>query len=149
MANNVILGSDLMLFKYDATTSKYKPLACATSCKLSISTGTLETSSKDSGSWVNKQASKLSWTASSDNLFTIDDFDALADLQMSRSTVRLGFSIASGTSPNWEMTTSDGKQWFGDAIITSLEMNASDGDNATYSVQFEGIGALTQTSTTA
>ena len=66
--SNVILGTDLMLFKGNKT------LAFATSCKLTINANVLETSSKDSGKWVSKQAAKLSWTASSDNLFTVADY---------------------------------------------------------------------------
>ena len=50
---NVILGTDLMLFKGG------KALAVATSCKLTINANVLETSSKDSGCWASKQAAKL------------------------------------------------------------------------------------------
>ena len=44
---NVINGSDLMLFMKVGET--YKSIAFATSTKLSMSTETVETSSKDSG----------------------------------------------------------------------------------------------------
>ena len=67
MANTIVLGTDLMLFKAE------KALAAATSCKLSVTAGELETSSKDSGKWTSKQAGKLSWTCSSENLFVMTD----------------------------------------------------------------------------
>lgn len=35
-------------------------------------------------------------------------------------------------------------QYKGKVIITSLEVNAPDGDNATYTATFEGVGALTK-----
>jgi len=64
---NVINGSDLMLF------INGKSLAFATSHKLSISADTTETSSKDSsGSWTTKKVKKLSWTASTENLYSED-----------------------------------------------------------------------------
>ena len=35
-------------------------------------------------------------------------------------------------------------QYKGKAIITSLEVNAPNGDNATYTATFTGVGALTK-----
>lgn len=139
---NIILGTDLMLFKGG------KALAAATSCKLTISANVLETSSKDSGCWVSKQAAKLSWNASSDNLFTLDDYSALVDAMISRETVSLQFSTVanandcSGVPSTGWTANSDGYK--GDAIITSIDMNAADNENATYTVSFEGVGALTE-----
>lgn len=138
---NVILGTDLMLFK------EGKALAVATACKLTINANVLETSSKDSGCWVSKQAAKLSWTASSDNLFTVADYESLVDAMISRETVILQFSTVANANdcngvPSGGWTpNSDG--YTGEAIITSIDMNAADNENATYSVSFEGVGALT------
>lgn len=138
---NVILGTDLMLFKDN------KALAVATSCKLTISANVLETSSKDSGKWVSKQAAKLSWNASSDNLYTVADYKELVDAMIKREEVELQFStVANADSDTGVPSTgwtpnSDGYK--GSAIITSIDMNASDGENATYTVNFEGTGALT------
>lgn len=138
---NIILGTDLMLFKGG------KALAAATSCKFDINANVLETSSKDSGCWTSKQAAKLSWTASSDNLFTIDDYTSLVDTMILRETVELQFSTVSNAndctgvpSTGWTAST-DGYK--GTAIITSVSANASDNENATYTVNFEGVGALT------
>lgn len=138
---NVILGTDLMLFKGG------KALAVATACKLTISANVLETSSKDSGKWVSKQAAKLSWTASSDNLYTVDDYKSLVDAMIARTPVELQFSTVSNSdsdsgvpSGGWS-PASDGYK--GSAIITSIDMNAADNENATYTVSFEGVGALT------
>ena len=33
----------------------------------------------------------------------------------------------------------------GKVVITSLELNAPNGDNATFTASFEGVGALTKT----
>ena len=126
---DIILGSDLMLFKGNNV------IACATSCKLTLNANVLETSSKDSGKWATKQASKLSWTCSSDNLFTIEDYTALMDACIAREEVEIQFSTATNAKAN-----SNGYK--GSVIITSVDANASDGDNATYTVSMEGTGEL-------
>lgn len=140
MATDVILGTDLMLF------NDGKALAAATSCKLSLSANVLETSSKDSGKWVSKKAGKLSWTASSDNLFTMTDYKDLVTAMITRTPIQIQFSTVqnadsdNGVPADGWVANTDG--FMGNAIITSIEANASDGDNATYSVSLEGSGAL-------
>lgn len=141
MASNILLGTDLMLFKDN------KALAVATSCKFTISANALETSSKDSGKWTEKQAGKLSWNATSDNLFVLADYTTLVNAMIARTVVDLQFSSVSNAdadngvpSTGWTANT-DG--YTGKAIITSIDANASDGENATYTVSFEGTGALT------
>ena len=144
MANNVILGSDLMLFA--DTNGKLQSIACAKSCKLTISGGTLETSSKDSGKWTEKQVGKLSWNASSENLLIMTEYTALVNAMISRQKVMLEFGVVAETDDNgvptdgWSFDNNDGYKGY--AVITSIDMSASDGDNATYSVSFEGCGAL-------
>ena len=140
MSTSIILGTDLMLFKGG------KALAFATSCKFTINANVLETSSKDSGKWVDKKAGKLSWTASSDNLYTVADYKSLVDAMIAREPLEIQFSTVSnpnaetgGLASTWTPAT-DGYK--GKAIITSVDANASDGENATYSVSFEGTGAL-------
>lgn len=138
---NIILGTDLMLFKGG------KALAAATSCKLTIQANTLETSSKDSGKWTTKQAAKLSWNCSSDNLFTVADYKELADALIARKEVEIRFSTvknpdsANGVPEGGWQPSEDG--YSGKAIITQLDLTASDNENATYSVSLEGSGALT------
>ncbi len=63
--SNIIDGGDLMLFINNTS------IAFATSHKLSINVETVETSSKDgSGKWVEKEARKISWNASTENLYS-------------------------------------------------------------------------------
>lgn len=140
---DIILGTDLMLFKSGAA------LACATSCKLTLNANTLETSSKDSGKWASNQAAKLSWSCSSDNLFTIEDYTALMDACIAREEIEVQFStVANADSDNgvpegggW---TANKNGYKGMAIITSVDMNAPDGDNATYTISMTGTGALSK-----
>ena len=69
MTGTPINGSDLMVFlKGDST--DYISIAFATSHSLSLSTGTVETSSKDTGGKRVAQAPrKFSWTTTTEKLF--------------------------------------------------------------------------------
>lgn len=140
---NVIFGTDLMLFRHNS--EKATALGAATSCKLDVSVATLETSSKDSGKWAEKKAGKLSWTASSENLCIFGEYRQLYEIMITREPIEIEFSTVANASVDgvpvggWT-TKADGLK--GKAIITSLSLNAPDGENATYSVTFEGAGAL-------
>ena len=122
-----VLGKDLMLF-IDG-----KAIALATSCKLGLSAETIDTQSKDSGIWTEKDIKKLSWNASSENVFS------------AHKPVVLKFGVVGNPDVN-EMpaagwTLAEGA-YTGSAVITSLEANAPDGDKATLSISFEGTGPL-------
>ena len=130
-----VLGKDLMLF-IDG-----KAIALATSCKLGLSAETIDTQSKDSGIWTEKDIKKLSWNASSENVFSADA-DALF---LAHKPVVLKFGVVGNPDVN-EMpaagwTLAEGA-YTGSAVITSLEANAPDGDKATLSISFEGTGPL-------
>lgn len=137
-------GGDIMLFIEDA------PLAFSTSAKLDISLKTRDIGSKDSGNWDEKAAAKMSWTASTDALMTdsglvgtTNTIDELYTAMIARTAVDVVFATATGTSPSWTPSAVAGKKKFtGTGFITSLSLNAADGDNATYSVSIEGTGAL-------
>ena len=138
-----VLGKDFMLFVGG------KALALATSCKLSISAETIDTQSKDSGIWTEKDIKKLSWNASSENVFSADadtnSYDKLFALFIAHKPVTLKFGIVGNPDVN-EMpeagwTLAEGA-YTGKAVITSLEANAPDGDKATFSISFEGTGPL-------
>lgn len=139
-----VLGKDLMLF-VDS-----KAIALATSCKLSISSETIDTQSKDSGIWTEKDIKKLSWNCSSENLFSADadanSYDKLFALMIARKPITIKFGIPangdSGELPEGGWTIPTTGAYSGTVLITSLELNAPDGDKATFSAQFEGTGAL-------
>lgn len=138
-----VLGKDLMLFLED------KAIALASSCKLGLSAETIDTQSKDSGIWTEKDIKKLSWNASSENLFSADadtnSYDKLFALFVEHKPVTLRFGITSNPNANempsegWTLASG---AYAGKAVITSLEANAPDGDKATLSVSFEGTGPI-------
>lgn len=141
---NAVLGKDVMLF------INGKAIALSTSCKLSLSTETIDTQSKDSGIWTEKDIKKLSWSMSSENLFSADEnvngYDVLFDLMLKRKPVEVKFGIAGNADADevpangWTLPAAP---YSGKVLITSLELNAPDGDKATFSANFEGTGPLT------
>lgn len=144
-----IKGGDLMLFL------KGSSIALATSHTLSISGDTQDTSNKDEGGgdWASSEVSKLSWTASSENMYTLDgegtNFDTLFDLMVAKTPIDATFSIKSETSatdvPDGGWTASK-PDYEGKVVINSLELNAPNGEYATYTAQFTGVGALKKVS---
>ena len=141
-----ISGGDLMLFL------DTKSIAYATNHTLEISGETQDTSNKDEGSgdWASNEVSILSWTASSDNLYSLDgegdNFEDLFDIMVAKTPIDAVFAKKSQASSvvdvptgGWTAATSGYK---GKVVITSLTLNAPNGEYATYTAQFQGVGAL-------
>ena len=145
----VINGGDLMLFLGGTS------IAFSTSHKLSISAETVETSSKDNGGkWVAKAVRKLSWNMSTENLYSLDGagktYDDLFTMMTSRTEIDAIFTVEKDYATKADEVPSGGwlpmttGQYKGKVVITSLELNAPNGDNATFTASFEGVGALTK-----
>ena len=145
MAANVVKGSKLMLFLGGTA------IACATSHTLSISIDTTESSTKSkdnhAGAWKTYEASDMSWTVSSENLYSTGgvgkSFEDLYTLK--GQAVDIIFTTATETDldvPEGGWTPKANTGYKGKAIITSLELSAPDGENATFSVNLQGTGAL-------
>jgi predicted secreted protein len=153
----IIKGSDLMLFI--KVGSSMKSIAFATSHKLSLSGDTVETSTKDSsGKWTSKQVNKLSWNVSTDNLYSLAgagvNYSDLFDLMTKMEEIDIVFSLESGYQnkadavPSGGWTPISGPQYRGKVIMTSLELNAPDKENVTFTASFEGVEALTAVAAT-
>jgi len=142
--SKITYGGDMMLFV--AT----KPVAFSSAAKLDISLKTRDIGSKDSGHWDEKAAGKMSWTASSDALMCDDltgtgnsTYSDLFTAMETRTPLAIVFATAAGTAPDFTISAVAGKSKFtGSGFITSLSMNAPDNESATYSISFEGTGAL-------
>lgn len=150
---NVINGGDLMLFIGG------KSIAFATSHKLGINVETVETTSKDSGGkWVSKAARKISWNMSTENLYSNDGegltFSDLFDKLTAREPIQAVFCLEKDYATKADEVPADGwlpsttGTYSGNVIITALEANAPNGDNATFTASFEGVGALTKVAET-
>lgn len=155
--SNVIKGGDIMLF------ANGKSIGYSTSHTLSISLETKETTSKDSGGkWQNSEGSILSWNCSSENL--VGDkvegigYDELFSMMISRKPITGVFALE-GSSPDlaegkldavktggWTPKSGDG--FTGQMLITNLEKTAQNGENATFKVDFQGVGELKKVGST-
>lgn len=147
--NKVINGGDLMLFIGGTS------IAFATSHKLAINAETVETSSKDNGGkWVAKAVRKLSWNMSTENLYSIagagKTYDDLFTMMTGRQEIDAVFALEKDYETKADEVPAEGwtpittGQYKGKVVITSLELNAPNGDNATFTASFEGVGALSK-----
>ena len=152
----VIKGSDMMLFVGG------KSIAYATNHTLNISADTKETSSKDSGGkWQTSEVGVLSWTCSTENLCSDDgaglDLDELIGMMIARKPITGVFALEGNSTDYYDgkldaaptdgWTAKAGKGYTGQMIITNVDLNAPNGDNATFKVDFTGVGALTKVAT--
>lgn len=155
----VIKGGDLMLFIESGNGSSLvkKSIAFATNHTLNISADTKETSSKDSGGvWQTSEIGILSWTVSSENLYADAGagygYDELFSMMVARKPIKVVFGIEGdstdlnegklGQAPTGGWKPKAGSGYEGSVIITGLSQNAPNGDNATFTVDFTGVGEL-------
>lgn len=156
---NIIQGSDLMLFVKNSN-GEVKSLAFATSHSLSITGETTDISTKDHGIYGATELTRVNWSITTDNLYTVSTFNELYDRMISRQTVEVYFclkdpaeragnpatvNLEGDTYDTWTPTTTAGEDGFyGRAYITSLDATAASGENATFSATFSGVGSLTK-----
>lgn len=147
----IIKGGDLMLFIGN------KSIGYATSHSLSISADTKETSTKDSGGkWQTSEVGLISWTASSENLYANEakgmTYNDLFNSMVNRTELDAVFTLKddstnsetenSDTVPSNGWTPKANTGYQGKVIITSIELNAPNGEDASFTVQFQGTGPL-------
>lgn len=145
-ANSIIKGRNLMCFIGEAASCK--AIAYATTHTLSITGETTDISSKDHGIYGAVDVNKVTWEISSENLFTTEDFSTLFNLMTAGTQVTLQWginkdaSLPVDTGTMWTIDQTKG-YYTGKAVITSLQVNANNGETATFSVTFTGAGAIT------
>lgn len=156
--NNVIRGGDMMLFltKGDKTLS----IAMATNHTLTLSGETKDISSKDHGGlWAASEMGLLSWTCNSENVATTGEdglgYEDLVELMISREKVHGVFTIEGNSSttsgavkensvPEGGWTPKANSGYEGDMFITNIQVNAQNGENMTFTVDFTGVGPLSK-----
>ena len=145
MANTIIKGNNLMMFD-----AQGHSIAYATNHTLSLSGDTQDISSKDHGVWGATTVNKIDWEISSENLYTTEGFDALFDQMLNRVAVDVYFGLKAEADDGKTVVDGDYQYWSkaatgtytGKAIITSLNVNAPNGENATMSVTLTGAGSI-------
>ena len=113
-------------------------IAKATSCTISFSAEARETAHKDTagdgGGWREVAPGQKSATGSTEGLYS----------EETNSFVTLFNKYSAGTELELTFTTGETGDsiWYGTAIITSLELNAPNNENVTYSCSFEFTGEV-------
>lgn len=141
-----VKGGDLMLFVNG------KSIAYATNHTLEINGETQNDGHKDvSSDWDSIDITKLSWAATSENLYTVDGrgrmYGDLESLMIYHTKVDLVLSMKAPTTytePPVDGWWTQDQGYTGKAIITDLQLNAPNGEYATFSIQFTGVGPLTK-----
>ena len=116
-------------------------VAHLTSVTQSFSMATRDASSKDSAGWKESLEGQKSWTMAGDGLFAEDStygYEDLYDAWLARTQV---------TVKQTDSVVGD-VEYSGAAYITSLERSSPNEDTATFSVTFEGTGAITKATIT-
>jgi predicted secreted protein len=152
----ILRGTDLMVFTDVMGSSTSKSIAYATNHTLSLTANSQEISTKDSGGgkWLEMNLQKLSWSATSENLYSYDgsgsNYNDLFEKMLTREPLKLVFALENSTTKpdvvptaGWAPVTAP--RYTGSAYITDLQLNAPDGDNASFTVTFTGTGALALT----
>ena len=154
-SKDIIKGGHLMILMDVSGT--LTPIAFATSHSFSKTLNTQEISCKDFGDVAAVIPQNYSWTMQTDNLYSINGYKMINDAfkNMTKVVVYFGETNYRQTSAQDSIVDVDGasdwsKVGFGEqgyAYITSLDVTASAGENATFSATFTGTGTLEELET--
>lgn len=140
----IIKGGNLMLFLDKAS------IPLATSHTMRISSDTVDVSNKDvaSGKWAASEIGKFSWEVTTDNLYCDTGIETLYDYMLAAEPIDALFFQKDEDdddelpqSGSWTPSTTK-KGFSGKVLITSLDITAQNGENATFSATFTGYGEL-------
>ena len=145
-----IQGGELMAFLWLPKFGEDVSIGFATNHTLEIGSETADTSNKDEGGgkWASAEVKQLSWTVTSENFLSFQcagaNFADLYSIMEQKKLVKLtidepagGFSDVYGWSPNLYKNI-----YCGWACVSSLQLNAQNGEYATFTVTFTGVGRL-------
>lgn len=160
--SKLVRGGDILIWVGN------RVIAYASSSSLSLNVETQEVTNKDAGGglYASAVASKISWSMSTSNLYAYKPLNPeeveFKDL-MYYAKNGLEVSVTIGHTQNADPANADletppahideipstengwkptGIGWKGQALITSISLNAEVGNNASYDVEFQGIGKL-------
>ncbi len=136
---SLVIGDNVFVLTYD--NGGWRLYACAKSCTLSVSTSMVETSTTGSGDYATYEPQKHGITGTLDGVVDAhaDNMLTLADLrqrQLSKQRLLMRFT----------RTDTDGNVYTDECyfFITNTTDNGPFGEMATFTVELQGTGALTQ-----
>lgn len=157
------MGEELQIFFGSGSSATV--IACATSCSVNVDADTIDVSCKDTGRYGASKPGKISWTISSDALFTIPasgdtryGYTKLMDALISGEKVRVSWgsvkNYATYNDASYQadedghvfnesnvQQNNDDLYW-GYATVGSLQLTADNGALSTYSVTLNGVGKI-------
>lgn len=133
-----------------------KSVSYATNHTLNINADLTDVSNKDENNsvsgatWQSQEANILSWEASTENLYSMDgrgkNFADLYDYMIAGQSIDLVLALASEQVADVPVSgwTQDSNTIYykGKALVNSLQLNAPNGENASYTANFTGVSAL-------
>lgn len=148
MPNRTIQKGDEIMIFYQG-----KSIAFATSHTLSLSTNMVDIASKDHGDYGASYPGKRTWEIQTSNLYTEDQVDLLFGLWQNGTQVDIiwgkasdytSAGIADGLSEDDASSYAAPTTNYltGKAIISSLNLTAQTGENATFDATFTGVGKI-------
>ena len=125
-----------------------KCIAMSTSAQFHISAQLEDSSTKDStGDWQEQEVVGLSWDAQTDALVTLTDNGTngelatdLMSVMINKTPVTLTFDQTAGTNNRTGQNATIKRS--GSAYISDIQITAQNRQNSTFTVQFQGTGAL-------
>ena len=141
-----VLNGRLMRATFNGEAAIY-----AEQSSITITAETRTTANKDvTGGWNTKETGQKDWTGSCNGQYSHDS--AVGSTNEARANAEAFFDMVSlGDLLDIEFTTgvAGDTKYSGKAIITSLQFDFPNNDNATYSVSFEGSGELSKATITS
>lgn len=131
--STVLNGTDLGVY----TGSSPTIIGAATSCQITQNRDMRDTSNKDSSGWKKVLPGQKSWTVSTDGLYIPGGTN-------NYYTLYTAWAAGTALTLTWKSSSNASDYSFsGVAYITSISLNGPLEGNATYSVTFQGDGAIT------
>lgn len=135
----LVSGKNVVVKIYD--NGGWRLYACAISCTLNVSTSTVETSTTGSGAWATFEPQKLSFSGVIDGLLNLDEPGQLTLADLRAKQIAFTKLLI-----NFERTDIDGNTYTdqGTFIITGSSDSGNYNDAASFSIDIQGTGVLTQ-----
>ena len=145
MENNYIFGEELQLFLGG------KSIAKAKTHTLTITSDTIDVSSKDDGFYGASIPGKISWEISAENIYTEKAFDELYAKAQARQIFEVVFGRVAnyneeglGEQDAWSPDSVKHTTYTGKVTLTNMTLNANNGEVTSFSATLKGVGALKQ-----
>ena len=146
MADTILNGTGALLYRRTGEVGSYayKAVGHATSHTLNVTMSTRDTSSKDTGNLVSREAGRLDAEGSADGLTLYDDDFGYEDMQLAITAREVIYMIFTSPDAEEEEPSENpdltGIYAAGSFLLTSVNQNAPDQENADYAITFVGIG---------